>query len=51
MTPEMQNTVFIAITLVPAISCLLSAIPFFFYRLGGPKATATGPTNEVMEAG
>jgi sugar (glycoside-pentoside-hexuronide) transporter len=35
VTPEMQNTIFIAITLVPAVSCLLSAIPFWFYRLGG----------------
>ena len=34
VTPEMQNTIFIAITLVPAVSCLLSAIPFWFYRLG-----------------
>jgi sugar (glycoside-pentoside-hexuronide) transporter len=34
ITPEMQNTVFLSITIVPAISCLLSAIPFFFYRLG-----------------
>lgn len=33
VTPEMQNTVWLAITLVPAASCLLSAIPFFFYRL------------------
>ncbi len=33
ITPEMQNTVWLAITLVPAASCLLSAIPFFFYRL------------------
>jgi GPH family glycoside/pentoside/hexuronide:cation symporter len=38
VTPEMQNTVFVAITIVPAISCLLSAIPFWFYRLGGPRA-------------
>ncbi|SDG51413.1 MFS transporter [Microbacterium pygmaeum] len=36
VTPEMQNTVFIAITLVPAVSCVLSAVPFLFYRLGGP---------------
>ena len=36
ITPTMQNTVFAAITLVPAASCLLSAIPFLFYRLGGP---------------
>jgi len=38
ITPEMQNTVFISITLVPALSCLVSAIPFLFYRLGGPRA-------------
>ena len=37
-TPEMQNTVFVAITLVPAASCLLSAVPFLFYRLGAPAA-------------
>ncbi len=35
VTPEMQNTVFISITLVPALSCLVSAVPFLFYRLGG----------------
>lgn len=33
VTPEMQNTVWLAITLVPAVSCLLSAIPFWGYRL------------------
>ena len=33
VTPAMQNTVWIGITLVPAISCLLSAIPFWFYRV------------------
>jgi sugar (glycoside-pentoside-hexuronide) transporter len=33
VTADMQNTVWLAITLVPAASCLLSAIPFFFYRL------------------
>lgn len=38
VTPSMQNTVFVAITIVPAISCLLSAVPFLFYRLGGPRA-------------
>ena len=39
----MKNTVFLSITIVPAISCVLSAIPFLFYRLGAPapKATAT----------
>jgi hypothetical protein len=29
----MQNTVFAAITLVPALSCLVSAVPFAFVRL------------------
>lgn len=33
VTPGMQNTVWLAITLVPAASCLLSAIPFSRYRL------------------
>ena len=40
ITPTMQNTVFAAITLVPAVSCLLSAIPFLFYRLGGKPVAA-----------
>lgn len=46
VTPSMQQTVWIAITLVPAASCLLSAIPFAFYRLepsprrGAPRARA-----------
>ena len=33
VTPAMQQTVWIAITLVPAASCLLSALPFWRYRL------------------
>ena len=37
VTPAMQGTVFASITLVPAISCLLSIVPFLFYRLGGKK--------------
>ncbi len=37
VTPAMQQTVFSSITLVPAISCLLSIVPFLFYRLGGSK--------------
>lgn len=41
VTPEMQNVVFIGITLVPALSCLLSAVPFVFYRLGGVKSQAS----------
>lgn len=38
VTPEMQQTVWIAITLVPAASCLLSAVPFTFYRLAPRNA-------------
>ena len=38
VTPAMQDIVFASITLVPAVSCLLSAIPFLFYRLGTPPA-------------
>jgi sugar (glycoside-pentoside-hexuronide) transporter len=35
VTLAMQQTVWISITVIPAISCLLSAVPFYFYRLGG----------------
>lgn len=39
VTKAIQDTVWVGITLIPAVSCLLSAIPFFFYRLGGsPKS-------------
>jgi len=38
ITPGIQNTVFLSITIVPAISCVLSAIPFFFYRLSTDPA-------------
>jgi sugar (glycoside-pentoside-hexuronide) transporter len=38
VTPAMQQIVFVGITLVPAASCLISAAPFFFYRLGDTKA-------------
>lgn len=37
VTLEMQHTVWIAITIIPAVSCLVSVVPFLFYRLGGPK--------------
>jgi sugar (glycoside-pentoside-hexuronide) transporter len=37
VTPDIQNTVFAAITLVPAVSCLLSAVPFAFVRLHHPR--------------
>jgi Na+/melibiose symporter-like transporter len=39
VTHDIQNVIFMSITLIPALSCVLSAIPFFFYRLGGPKVT------------
>jgi hypothetical protein len=35
VTSAMQDTVWVGLTLVPALSCLLSAVPFWFYRLGG----------------
>ncbi|CAN5274128.1 MFS transporter [soil metagenome] len=35
VTAQMRQTIWVSITLVPAISCVLSAIPFLFYRLGG----------------
>lgn len=41
VTAAMQNVVYIGITLVPAVSCLLSTIPFFFYRLGSSGASTT----------
>ncbi len=34
VTPAMQQTTYAAITLVPAVSCLISVVPFWFYRLG-----------------
>jgi sugar (glycoside-pentoside-hexuronide) transporter len=37
VTAGMQQTVWASITIVPAVSCLLSVIPFVFYRLGGPR--------------
>lgn len=40
VTPQMQDTVWIAITLVPAASCLLSSIPFFRYPRE-PRASST----------
>jgi sugar (glycoside-pentoside-hexuronide) transporter len=38
VTFGMQQTVWLSLTIVPAISCLLSAVPFWFYRLGGKSA-------------
>lgn len=39
VTRQMQDVVWIGITLVPAVSSLLSAVPFLFYRLT-PEGTA-----------
>jgi len=40
VTAAMRQTVWIAMTIIPAISCLVSAVPFLFYRLGGGRASA-----------
>ena len=32
VTAQMQHIVFLSITIVPAMSCLLSMVPFFFYK-------------------
>jgi Na+/melibiose symporter-like transporter len=33
VTPEMQNKVFLSITIIPAGSCLISIVPFLFYKI------------------
>jgi sugar (glycoside-pentoside-hexuronide) transporter len=35
VTTGMQETIWVGLTLVPAVSCVLSALPFLSYRLGG----------------
>lgn len=40
VTPTMENILFMSITLVPAVSCVLCVIPLWFYRLGGPTTVA-----------
>lgn len=42
VTPEMQGIVFASITLVPAVSCLVSAVPFLFYRLESRRPEPAG---------
>ena len=37
VTPEMQNKVFLSITLIPAVSCLISIVPFLFYKIPAEK--------------
>ncbi|SFR67654.1 sugar (Glycoside-Pentoside-Hexuronide) transporter [Agromyces sp. CF514] len=38
VTPAMQQTVFLALTIVPAVSCVLSALPFLVGRRGPASA-------------
>lgn len=33
VTADLQQTVWIGITVIPAVSCLISLVPFWFYRL------------------
>ncbi|MEO5534642.1 MAG: glycoside-pentoside-hexuronide (GPH):cation symporter [Pseudolysinimonas sp.] len=40
VTPQMQDTVFLAITILPAVSCVASLVPFFFYKLGPQEPVA-----------
>jgi len=44
---EMQNTIFTSITIVPAVSCVLSAVPFLFYRLGAVRAADASRVGEM----
>ena len=39
VTPQMQNTVFLSITIIPAISCIISVIPFLLYKLPQEQKT------------
>jgi Na+/melibiose symporter and related transporters len=41
VTASMQHTVWVAMTLVPAASCLLSVVPFVFYRLDESTPAST----------
>lgn len=41
ITHTMQQLVWASITLVPAASCLVSVVPFFFYRLSGKGVSRT----------
>lgn len=43
VTPAMQQTIWFGFTIVPAISCLLSAVAFWFYRLDAKKPDAKKP--------
>ncbi|MBN9605784.1 MAG: MFS transporter [Actinomycetales bacterium] len=45
VTPAMQDGVFAGISLVPAVSCLLSAIPFLFVRVGRDARSSLNPAS------
>ncbi|MEP6479436.1 MAG: glycoside-pentoside-hexuronide (GPH):cation symporter [Rhodoglobus sp.] len=47
VTPQMQQVIWVAITIIPAVSCLLSTIPFLFYRLGGKLGAKSAPANTL----
>lgn len=47
VTEAMQQTVWIALTIVPGISCVLSIVPFVFYRLGGPRERKAVPAKSA----
>jgi len=40
VTPKMQDVVFRSITLIPAASCLVSVVPFLFYKLPAEEKAA-----------
>jgi GPH family glycoside/pentoside/hexuronide:cation symporter len=33
VTEDMKNWIFVSITLVPALSCLVSVVPFLFFSI------------------
>ena len=43
VTPQMQGIIWASITLVPAISCLVSIAPFAFYRIGPTRVAPVAP--------
>jgi Na+/melibiose symporter-like transporter len=49
VTRPMQDVVWVGITLVPAVSSLLSAVPFLFYRLN-VVAESAGSRPDVAQS-
>jgi Na+/melibiose symporter-like transporter len=48
VTEAMQQTVWVALTIIPGISCVLSIVPFVFYRLGGPREGKAVPAKSSV---